>query len=93
MNTVVINIKTDLEVKREAQRIAKKLGVSLSALINGYLRQIIRTKRVEFSLDETPNKYLTEAIKNARKQRKKGEASPIFDNAQDAIKWLHEQSV
>lgn len=93
MNTAVINIKTDLEVKREAQRIAKKLGVSLSALINGYLRQIIRTKRVEFSLDETPNKYLIEAIKNARKQRKIGEASPIFDNAKDAIKWLHEQSV
>lgn len=92
MNTAIINIKTQSKIKQEAQQIAKELGISLSALINGYLRQLIRTKRVELTLDEEPSEYLKEAIQKAREQRKRGEVSPIFDNAKDAIKWLHEQS-
>jgi len=46
----VINIKTDKEVKRDAQRVAENLGFSLSALINAYLRQFVRNKEVYFSV-------------------------------------------
>ncbi|MBI2611504.1 type II toxin-antitoxin system RelB/DinJ family antitoxin [Candidatus Gottesmanbacteria bacterium] len=92
MNSAVINIKTEPEVKQKAQKLAKDLGLNLSALINGYLRQLIKTKRVEFSLDETPSEYLKQAIKQAQKERKEGKASPVFDKASDAIKWLHEHS-
>ncbi|MFH1968316.1 MAG: DUF6364 family protein [bacterium] len=46
----VINIKTDKEVKKNAQRIAESLGFSLSAVINAYLRQFIRNKEVYFGL-------------------------------------------
>ncbi len=92
MNTAVINIKTESEIKQKAQVLAKDLGMTLSALINGYLRQLIRTKRVELTLDERPSRYLKEAIKAARQERKRGQASPIFDNAKNAIKWLHEHS-
>ena len=56
MNTAVINIKTDVRVKTQAKKIASELGFSLSALINGYLNQLIKTKVVHFSaLDETPS--------------------------------------
>ncbi len=48
MNTV-INIKTKKEVKEGAQKIASDLGLSLSAVINAYLRQFIRNKAVYFS--------------------------------------------
>lgn len=93
MNTAIINIKTESEVKQKAQVIARNLGITLSALINGYLRQLIRTKRVELTLDEKPSRYLKQTIKAARLERKQGQASPVFDNAKDAIKWLHEHSV
>ena len=89
MSTVVINIKTDKNIKTEVQKVANELGISLSALINGYLRQVVRSQKVIFTIDEKPSKYLIEAIRQARKERKEGKSSPVFDNAEDAIKWLN----
>lgn len=48
MNTV-INIKTKKEIKENAQKIAANLGLSLSAVLNAYLRQFIRNRAVYFS--------------------------------------------
>ena len=88
MNTAVINIKTDKSLKTEIQKIANELGISVSALINGYLKQVTRSQKVIFTIDEKPSRYLIEAIQQARKERKEGKSSPVFDNAEDAIKWL-----
>ena len=38
MNSTVINIKTDIKVKQEAQKIASDLGLTLSGAINGFLK-------------------------------------------------------
>ncbi len=46
----VINIKTDREVKEMAQKTAGDLGLSLSALVNAYLRQFVRSKEAYFTL-------------------------------------------
>lgn len=89
MNTAVINIKTDKNLKTEIQNIANELGISVSALINSYLKQVTRSQKVILTLDEKPSKYLIEAIKQAQKERKEGKSSPVFDNAEDAIKWLN----
>ncbi len=45
----VINIKTEKELKKDAQKLAKNLGFSLSAVINAYLRQFVRSREVYFS--------------------------------------------
>lgn len=92
MNTAVINIKVDPKVKKKAQGVASDLGFSLSALINGYLRSLIKTKSVHFSLNEKeePSEYLIKALKESEEDRKAGRVSPSFDNAKDAIKWLND---
>jgi addiction module RelB/DinJ family antitoxin len=46
----LINIKTDREVKISAQKLAKELGLSLSAVINAYLKQFVRSQAVDFSV-------------------------------------------
>lgn len=46
----VINIKTDREVKKSAQRVAEELGLSLSTVINAYLRQFVRNKEIHLSV-------------------------------------------
>lgn len=46
----IINIKTEKEVKTNAQKLAKEMGFSLSAVINAYLKQFIRNKEVHFSI-------------------------------------------
>jgi len=65
MYNAVINIKTELETKNKAQHLASELGISLSALINAYLKQIVRAKKVELSIGETPSDYLITIMKKA----------------------------
>lgn len=64
----MINIKADRSVKIQAQKVAKKLGMPLSTVINGYLREFVRTETVHFSLRDTlplgkPEGILKPAVK------------------------------
>lgn len=93
MNTAVIITKTDPEVKRKAQILAKEFGISLSSLVNAYLKQLVRTKRVEFMLHEEPSDYLIKAMKQAEKDYKKGNTSPAFKTGKDAALWLEKQGI
>jgi len=91
MKSAVINIKTDPKVKSKAQKIADELGFSLSSLINGYLRQLIKTKSINFSLEAgEPSEYLKQALRESEEDRLAGRVSPTFDNAKDAIAWLND---
>jgi len=93
MNTAVINIKTEPETKMRAHKVAEEIGVSLSALINAYLKELIKTKKVEFNAGEEPSDYLLKVIKKAEENYKKGNTSPAFTNAKDAIKYLEDQGI
>lgn len=88
MNTAVMTIRTETNLKLAAQRAARELGFSISSLINAYLRQLIKTKTVYFSAAEEPSEYLIDAIREAEEERKAGWVSPKFDNAKEAIAWL-----
>ena len=89
MNTAVINIKVDPEVKKDAQNIASDLGFSLSALINGYLKSLIKTKTVHFSLaeKEEPSEYMIKALKESEEDRKAGRVVS-FKSVDKAVKYL-----
>ena len=52
----VIHIKADKEVKENAAKVARELGLNLSDVINASLRNFIRTREVIFSdtLQMTP---------------------------------------
>jgi len=92
MRTAVVNIKTDSELKREAQAIAADLGFSLSSLINAFLKELARTRAINFSLSrgEEPSDYLIQALKESEEDRLAGRTSPTFDNADDSIAWLND---
>lgn len=73
MSNAVINIRTQPEVKQAAQRLAAELGFSLSALINAFLKQFIRTKTVFFTLQEEPTDFLIKKLKQSEEERKRGD--------------------
>jgi len=87
MNTAVINIRTDAKLKSSAQKIAEDFGLSLSALINGFLKHLIKTKKITFSVSEEPSDYLIKSIKEAEEDWKKGNYYS-FKNPKDALKFL-----
>ena len=88
MNTTVINIKTDRKIKQQAQKVAENLGLSLSGVINAYLRQFVRTKTVFVSTEyREPSDMLKKAFKEAEEDIKNDRAYK-FGNAEEAIRFL-----
>ena len=89
MTKTTINIKADREVKKGAQKVAKKLGMPLSVVINAYLKQLIHTKEVHFSAREIPKPHVRKRWDRIREDIAEGKnLSPSFDNAEDAIRYL-----
>lgn len=90
MNTAVINIKVDPETKSKAQKIAEELGFSLSSVINGYLKQLVRTKKLSFKINEEDlelSDYAKEMIRQSEENYKNGDYVS-FDNPEDALRFL-----
>jgi addiction module RelB/DinJ family antitoxin len=91
MNTV-IHIKADKEVKENAQALAKRLGLTLSDVINASLRNFIRTREIIFSdvPQMTPElEKLLGKIEDDIKHNRN--LSPVFKNMDDAIDYLEKQ--
>lgn len=90
MNTAVINIKIKPIEKEEAQRVAEELGMPLSVIIKGFLRELIRTQRINFGTSEEPSDYLIASLKRADEDLREKRVSPVFKNSKDAIAWLND---
>jgi addiction module RelB/DinJ family antitoxin len=83
----ILNIKTKKDLKEKAQSLASELGVPLTTVVNSYLRQFIRERklvlemepRVNDSLMEKWHKISLEANKNISKK---------FTKATDLITYL-----
>ncbi len=89
MNTAVINVKIDPKTKSQAQKIAEELGLSLSAVINGYLKQLIRTKKVTFEIpEEELSAEVKQAFKRAEEDRNTGNVTTFY-NTEDAYSYLN----
>ena len=56
MNTTVLNVRISENLKAEAQKVAKEMGLPLSSLVSALLTQTVRTKKIELSL-ETENGF------------------------------------
>ncbi|MCE7936330.1 hypothetical protein DYH10_00845 [Candidatus Saccharibacteria bacterium CPR2] len=84
----VITIKTDDETKRAAQQLARDAGITLSSLVNSYLKQIVATRRIEIYAPEQMTPKLESLIEQVERDRENGEISKPFDNVDDFLKEL-----
>jgi DNA-damage-inducible protein J len=65
-----MNIRTDSEVKRQAQQIFESLGMDTTTAVNLFLRQVIRTRGIPFELKtDSLNEDTLEAIRETRAAR------------------------
>lgn len=72
MNTTIINIKTDKNLKKDAQRLAKNFGLPLSTVVNAYLREFVRERRIAFSEPPIPNAKTKKILDQAMADIKMG---------------------
>lgn len=89
MNTEVITVKIDQKTKKDAQKVADDLGFSLSSLIKAYLRDLIKTKTIRFSIAEEPSEYLLEMLRKSDADIKAGRVR-VFKNFAEEKKFLEE---
>ena len=68
MASTNLNIRTDKDVKEQAERIFAELGINMSTAINMFLRTTIRENGIPFALKlETPNELTAAAIAEGRR--------------------------
>jgi addiction module RelB/DinJ family antitoxin len=91
MQRAVINVKVNQITKLKAKEVAADMGFSLSALVNAFLTQLVKTKTIEVKVDEVPTEFIKKILKTAREDRKKGKASPLFHSGEDAVEFLDQQ--
>lgn len=85
-----VNLKIDAAVKKNAQKRAKELGLSLSAVMNATLSQFARTGELELSVAPRMTPYLEGLVKEAREDYAAGKLE-AFDNAEDLIASLNKK--
>ena len=89
----MINIKTDKKVKIKAQKVARELGLPLGTVLNAYLRDFIRVKKVSFSIPYKMTPRLEKLISQVEKDIKVGRnLSPVFSSATKANRYLNKLS-
>ncbi len=84
MNTV-ISVKLDNDVKTSAQEVARSAGLTLSTLVNAYLRQVAATRRIELYAPEPMTPNLEKLIAEVEAELKNGKASKEFTNVEDFL--------
>ena len=89
MKTAIINIKTTPATKIRSQKVAENLGMSMSALINGFLHQLIKERKIEFYADqkEQPSASLLQSLKEAEMEIAQGKTID-FQNPRDALEYV-----
>ncbi|KKU10504.1 MAG: hypothetical protein UX13_C0010G0004 [Candidatus Woesebacteria bacterium GW2011_GWB1_45_5] len=91
MNSV-IHIKANKEVKENAQKVARDLGLSLSDVINASLRNFIRTREIYFSDVPRMTPELEKLLGKVEVDIKKGRSlSPSFKSMPEAIDYLEKK--
>ena len=90
MTKVLLNIKTDRDVKDQAKKISHELGVPLSVVVNAYLREFVREKSVRIALEPQLRPEVGKILKKASADYiKRKNVSRKFSDAADAFKHLH----
>lgn len=81
----VISVKVDKDVKEKAQEVAASAGISISTLINSYLRQISATRRIELYAPEQMTPKLEALVAEVEAEIKAGRVSKGFATADDFL--------
>lgn len=71
MATTNLNIRTDKEIKDQAEQIFAELGITMSTAVNIFLRTAVREHGIPFALKiDVPNDTTVAAIQEGRKMLK-----------------------
>ena len=88
MNTAVINIKMHPKLKQEIKAVAKELGLSVGAIMNAYMRDLVRERRVVFSAPPALNQRTQRLLESIDKDIRAGKNASGPFSLDEAITHL-----
>ena len=74
MASVNMSMRTDSELKAQAEQVLSKLGMNMTGTINMFLQQIVRDQAVPLSLSLSSEQSLYADLLRARTDRERGAA-------------------
>jgi addiction module RelB/DinJ family antitoxin len=83
----VINLKTDPKLKERAAKVADRLGISISAVLNNELQRFAAEQSVTFDLPEAPNPKTAKELAASRKEIE-ADNYHRFDDNKKALDFL-----
>lgn len=72
MKQIPMTVKVDADVKKQAQQLAKSLGLSLSAIVENKLKEVVRERRVVFDETLVPNEKTAKELERIEADIKAG---------------------
>ncbi len=67
ISTTNLNIRTNKDVKQEAEFICSELGINMTTAVNMFLRAMVRRRGIPFELQlEKPNETTIKAMEEGR---------------------------
>ena len=83
-----VNLKIDSTIKKNAQKRAKELGLSLSSVVNATLSQFARTGELHVTAAPKMTPFLEDLVMEARKEYEAGKTKGPFHTAKEMLKSL-----
>ena len=81
-----VNVRIDPELKKQAEEVFASLGISVSAAINMFYHQVVRTCSIPFELKaDIPNETTMAAIEEADEIEKGKKKVKTFTNVKDLM--------
>lgn len=89
MATTSMTIRTDSEVKREAQKLFSALGLDMTSAVNIFLRQAIRQRGLPFEVKlNVPNADTQEALDEVLQMKNNPEMGKAYTDVDAMMKEL-----
>ena len=84
-----VNVRIDSEVKKLAEKVFEELGITPSAAINLFYKQVIRTNSIPFELKaDIPNKKTIDALNEVEEMEKNPNKYKEYHSVNDLMEDL-----
>ena len=85
-----INIRIDDQIKKNAENVFSKIGLTPTAAITLFYHQVIRTNSIPFELKaDIPNKDTLKAIEEVEKMENNSSDAKTFDSVEELMEDLN----
>ena len=88
MNSAVINVKTDPKLKQDVKKVAQELGLPVGTILNAYMRDLVRERRVVFSVPPALNRRTQRLLQSIDRDIRAGKNADGPFSPEEAVAYL-----